>query len=146
MRSASMIASVMECVTRTTVAPEAIHSRSSSLFMRVRVSASSAPKGSSMSRSWGSSANARAIETRCCMPPESSRGQLLVKFSRPTRLHRSRAVSIRVALGCFLRRSGRATFSSTVIQGIRLACWKTKPVVVSPASTGVRSSEPDVWS
>jgi len=37
-----------------------------------RVNASSAPIGSSISSTAGSHASARAMPTRCCMPPDSS--------------------------------------------------------------------------
>ncbi len=37
-----------------------------------RVNASSAPIGSSISSTAGSVASARAMPTRCCMPPDSS--------------------------------------------------------------------------
>ncbi len=47
-------------------------SRSRSMScISARVSGSSAPKGSSMSRIFGSAANARASPTRCLCPPES---------------------------------------------------------------------------
>ena len=46
--------------------------RSSSRFIFSRVSASSAPNGSSIRISFGSWTSARAIAARCCMPPESS--------------------------------------------------------------------------
>ena len=39
-----------------------------------RVISSSAPNGSSMSSSCGSNDSARAIATRCCMPPDSCAG------------------------------------------------------------------------
>jgi hypothetical protein len=42
--------------------------------MSPRVWASRAPNGSSMRRMAGSLARARAIATRCIMPPESSLG------------------------------------------------------------------------
>ena len=40
----------------------------------MRVMASSAANGSSMKRMSGSTARARAMATRCCMPPDSSAG------------------------------------------------------------------------
>ena len=39
-----------------------------------RVMRSSAPKGSSMSRNGGANVRARAMATRCCMPPDSCQG------------------------------------------------------------------------
>ena len=48
--------------------------RISSRVSSSRVSASSAPKGSSMSRMSGSCTSARQMPARICMPPDSSRG------------------------------------------------------------------------
>ena len=67
-------ASEIECVTKTTVEPVSCQMRSSSVFSRSRVISSSAPNGSSMSRREGENESARAIETRCCIPPESCQG------------------------------------------------------------------------
>ncbi len=64
-------ASGMEWVTKMTVVPVSLQMSSSSALSRSRVISSSAPKGSSMSNSDGCSASARAMATRCCMPPES---------------------------------------------------------------------------
>ena len=65
-------ASEMPWVTKTMVFFASCQMRSSSRFIFSRVSASSAPKGSSISTSFGSCTSARAIAARCCMPPESS--------------------------------------------------------------------------
>ena len=67
-------ASEIECVTKTTVDACCCQIASSSMFRRSRVISSSAPNGSSISSSAGSKASARAIATRCCMPPESCHG------------------------------------------------------------------------
>ena len=67
-------ASEIEWVTKTTVEPLASQMRRSSRLSRSRVISSSAPNGSSMSRSAGENERARAIETRCCIPPESCHG------------------------------------------------------------------------
>ena len=67
-------ASEIECVTKTTVEASFCQIESSSRLRRSRVISSSAPNGSSISSSAGSNASARAIETRCCMPPESCHG------------------------------------------------------------------------
>ena len=53
------------------------------MLRRSRVISSSAPNGSSISRSAGANENARAIETRCCMPPDSCQGWW---FSKPFEL------------------------------------------------------------
>ena len=67
-------ASEIECVTKTTVEPVSCQIRSSSLFNRSRVISSRAPNGSSISSRVGENESARAIETRCCIPPESCHG------------------------------------------------------------------------
>ena len=67
-------ASEIECVTKITVEPISDQIRSSSRFRRSRVISSRAPNGSSISRSAGENESARAIATRCCMPPESCHG------------------------------------------------------------------------
>ena len=67
-----------------------------SRFISSRVKASSAPNGSSISSTDGSTARLRTIEARCCMPPESSRGNL---FSKPLRLTRSSNCSMRSMSG-----------------------------------------------
>ncbi len=67
-------ASLIEWVTNTTVLPVSRHSRKSSRFRFSRVISSSAPNGSSISKIAGSKARARAMLTRCCIPPESCQG------------------------------------------------------------------------
>ena len=57
-------ASAMPCVTNSTVLRVSIQIRCSSTLIWSRVSASSAPKGSSISSSLGSSTRARQIATR----------------------------------------------------------------------------------
>ena len=69
-------ASEIECVTKITVEPVSAQIWSSSMLSRSRVISSSAPNGSSISRSAGENERARAIETRCCIPPESSHGMV----------------------------------------------------------------------
>ena len=44
------------------------------LLLMARVCASSEPNGSSISRTFGELARARAMPTRCCIPPESACG------------------------------------------------------------------------
>src|SRR5215210_3724732 len=51
----------------------------------MEVSGSRLPVGSSASSSGGWFTNARAIETRCCSPPDSSSGKLCSFVERPTR-------------------------------------------------------------
>ena len=71
MRSERNTASGIEWVTKTTAAPVSAARRASSACIRSRVISSSAPNGSSISSSRGRSAIARAIATRCCIPPDS---------------------------------------------------------------------------
>ena len=60
-----------------------------------RVSASSAPNGSSIISNGGSWISARTIEVRCRIPPDSSRGRLARKSPSPTACkQRDRALAI----------------------------------------------------
>ena len=52
--------------------------------MPTDVAGSRLPVGSSASRISGRLTNARAIDTRCCSPPESSSGRLSALSARPT--------------------------------------------------------------
>ena len=85
-------ASGIECVTKMTVVPVRDQIRWSSRFMRSRVISSSAPNGSSMRRMAGSSASARAMATRCCIPPESCHGRCPAKSDSSTRRSISRGL------------------------------------------------------
>ena len=94
-RSASSTASSMLWVTNSTVLRVRSHSASRSMRICSRVSASSAPNGSSISSSGGSWISARTIEVRWRMPPESSRGRLVEELAQPHRLQqRDRAFAI----------------------------------------------------
>ena len=68
-----------------TVWPVSWQMRRTSSCRVPRVSASSAENGSSISMIFGSIESARAMPTRCFMPPESSAGRLLSAPVRPTR-------------------------------------------------------------
>ncbi len=120
-------ASAIECVTKTTVEPDASQIRSSSMLSRSRVISSSAPNGSSISRSVGSNASARAIETRCCIPPESCHGwwssKPLSSTSSSICVTRSRRFSRLQPASS----SGSAMFFATVRQSKRTASWNTIP-------------------
>ena len=74
MRLPTSSASSIEWVTNITVKRTSSHSAFSSSCILRRVSASSAANGSSISSTSGSIASARAIATRCFMPPESMCG------------------------------------------------------------------------
>ena len=81
------------------------------------VSTSRAENGSSISKMFGCTTNARAKPTRCRMPPDSSRGYADSKPSSPIR---SMAASERLrisARGMRCASNPNATFSNTVSQG-----------------------------
>src|SRR5262249_59456601 len=65
------------CVTIRTVVPERLI-RYRSCMIPTEVSGSRFPVGSSQTSSGGWLTTARAIETRCCSPPESSSGYELI--------------------------------------------------------------------
>ncbi len=73
-RSPNRIASAKSCVMNTIVRCSCRWRRINSSCMSRRISGSSAENGSSKNSSSGSSANARARPTRCCIPPDSCRG------------------------------------------------------------------------
>ena len=77
-------ASSTEWVTRSVVMRCSLQMRCSSTFMCRRVTASSAPNGSSSNSRAGFSTRARAIEARWRMPPESRLGLASSKPRRPT--------------------------------------------------------------
>ncbi|OLT14832.1 hypothetical protein BJF78_17525 [Pseudonocardia sp. CNS-139] len=84
MRSPRRAASSTSWVTNTTVVRCARQICSSSSCIRARVSASSAPNGSSISSTGGRRQNARAIATRCFCPPESVCGYWWACARSPT--------------------------------------------------------------
>src|SRR5471032_1174621 len=127
-RSASTTASVIEWVTNSTVLGRSLQIRNSSSVISSRVSASSAPNGSSISRMSGSCTSARQIATRCCMPPDSSRGERRSKPARPTSLTNAAALSALVESMRCIMRSGNSTLSMTLAHGSRVGAWKTMPV------------------
>ena len=81
----------------TTVVPVRLM-RSSSRMMPTDVAGSRLPVGSSASRISGRLTNARAIDTRCCSPPDSSFGKLSTFLARPTS---SRIAGTCVWMTCF---------------------------------------------
>src|SRR6266508_292260 len=145
-RSASRIASAMLWVTKTTVLRRSLQTRSSSRPSSSRVIASSAPNGSSISSSGGSWIRARQIDTRCCIPPESSRGRLLSNPPRPTSsMRRSASARYRPASHPMIS-MGNRTLSSADRQGSSTGLWKTIPTSRDGPSTGwpARSTRPSV--
>ena len=136
-------ASWMEWVTNSTVSRLARQSSSSSASSRPRVISSSAPKGSSISSSCGSTTSARAIETRICMPPESVRGSAAANFVRPTRPSASATRASASGRGTPARSSGSRTLVATLAHGMSVGDWNTKAMrrpVASSWLTGRRQS------
>ena len=84
MRSASAIASPTSCVTRIAVKRSFNQTRSSRRCISMRVSASSAPSGSSSASRRGRLTSARASATRCFWPPDSTDGHSPARSASPT--------------------------------------------------------------
>ena len=81
-RSASATASATSWVTRIAVKPWSRQTRSSSRCIAMRVSASSAPSGSSKASTRGWLTSARASATRCFWPPDSTAGHCVALVGR----------------------------------------------------------------
>src|SRR6218665_763951 len=131
-RPASMVmrrwhrsAMLRSCVTSTSVVPCSRLSANISCMMVSPVAKSRLPVGSSASSTAGCTTKARASATRCCSPPDSTLGECLRRWLRPTR------ASISVAAWRASRRlassSGSITFSSAVRWPISWKLWNTKP-------------------
>src|SRR5215831_11940156 len=85
--------------------------------MSSRVSASSAANGSSISSTEGLYASARAMATRCCIPPDKWCGYDLTNFSSLTSLSCASAICSRSALPTPRISSPKVTFPSAVRHG-----------------------------
>nr|WP_258038780.1 hypothetical protein [Streptomyces sp. SM12] len=120
-------ASEMEWVTKTTVVRTSVQMRSSSPWRRSRFISSRAPSGSSMKRMEGSAERARAMATRCCMPPESCHGKCFANSPRRTSSSISSALARRWSFGAPATWSGSSTLRWTLRQSKSPACWKTMP-------------------
>src|SRR5688572_15622702 len=146
-RSESSTASSTSCVTISTVEPVRSTMRISSSCSVARVSASSAPNGSSSSSILGSMARARAMPTRCFMPPEISCGYLCAACERPTRSSAALVLSFSFSfLSSKTRSIARCTFSKQVSQGSSEWFWNTTPRSGPgpPISRSARISAPAV--
>ncbi len=119
-RSARVSASTWSWVTyRIETSGNSRCSRASSASIPERRRASRAESGSSRSRTPGRMASARAMATRCCWPPESSRGWRSAYVAMPTS---SRASATRPGISAFGVRwalSPNATLSLTLRCGKR---------------------------
>ena len=107
---------------KNTILCVAFHTRSKISCTCSRVKLSSAPMGSSIKSRAGSLASARAMPTRCCMPPDSSYTARSAYFSSATSASFSSAMRLRSAVLTPRRRRPRATLSRTFSQGIS-ACF-----------------------
>ena len=126
-RSASAIASSMECVTRMIEAPlsRQIWSRKSCILDRVWTS--SAANGSSIISTLGRMASARAQAARWRMPPDNSSGFFSSMSPRPTERSISTAMARRSVTGTPRTDRPKATLSTMVSQGNSEASWKIRP-------------------
>ena len=130
MRSDSSTASSTSCVTMTAVEPVLATIDINSSCRCARVSASSAPKGSSSSRIFGSIASARAMPTRCFMPPEISSGYFCEAEDKPTSARAAWVRSASFAFGSLspkTRSTARCTLPAQVSHGSSEWFWKTTP-------------------
>ena len=129
------------------------------LSARRRISASSSADvigsrpadGSSRNRICGSSAIARAIAARFCMPPEISFGRWPVNCTRPTSASFIRASRSICSLSrCVNASSGSRTFSSSVIEPNSAPDWYMTPNlrrIASRASpSAVTMSSPSMYT
>src|SRR3984893_6439882 len=126
-KSLTRAACCMLCVTITMVQRSFNCTNSSSIFAVLM--GSSAEHGSSSSRTSGSTANARAIHSRCCCPPESSYADLCRwSFSSSQSAECRRLFSTASAIGSFdpFIRSPYATLSN-IDFGNGFGRWKTMP-------------------
>ena len=136
----------MLCVISSTVFLAASQMRCNSRFMRSRVIASSAPKGSSISSTGGSCSNARRMATRCCMPPDSCHGYFCSKPFRPAISMSCCARARAAAIGKPRISACSRMLSITRRHGSSSAFWKTMPTSVCGPSTlrpDSSSSPPD---
>src|SRR5436190_10756036 len=126
-RSATSRAKFISCVTTIIVVPS-MASRCMTSSTSPTSSGSSAEVTSSNSMISGCIAMARAMATRCCWPPDSSRGKRVVKAASPTLPSRPPAIGSASAFAIFFTITGPdMTFCSTVMCGNRSNCWNTMP-------------------
>ncbi len=136
-RSARKIDSGIEWVMSRIVLRVSKWIRCSSRFIRSRVSASSAPKGSSISTMRGSWTRARQMAARCCMPPESCQGYLFSKPSSRAVLMSAFARSRCVAWSRPRTSTGIMMLRMTLRQASRTGLWKTMPTSSGGSTTAL---------
>ena len=128
-------------VTITNVTPRLSASRRISASSSADVIGSRPADGSSRNRICGSSAIARAMAARFCMPPEISLGRCPVNCTSPTSesfIRASRSIcsasrAVKVSIG-------RRTFSSSVIEPNNAPDWYITPNVRRMASCSAPSA------
>src|ERR671910_2140854 len=127
-RSAMSRANAISCVAISIVIPLAASSRTTFRTSATN-SGSSALVISSSSMSFGRSASARTIATRCCCPPERLSGYASRLSSSPKRANSSSArASASARESPSALRGPRVTLPSTLMCGKRLYDWKTIPI------------------
>src|SRR5215813_2094212 len=131
----------MSWVTSSAVLRSSSQTSSRKSCMIDRVSASSAPNGSSISKVDGLMASTPAMAARWRMPPESSAGRRDLKAVRPVRSSK-RSTIFSAAPLCLLARSLRpkAILSSTDSHGNSAVCWNTTPRSGPGPTTGAPST------
>src|SRR5262245_52206822 len=128
-RAATAAASGL-CVIMTIVCPNSRLSSRNMSSTIVEFSVSRFPVGSSAKIIAGRLIMARAIATRCCSPPDISRGLWRILFSsRNNRKISRRAFSPTPPLPLRWMRSASFKFPSAVRVGKRLKRWKTNPIL-----------------
>ena len=123
---AKMLASSCEMMTK--VVPSMRLSASIMSSRSALVTGSSPALGSSRKMIGGSSASARAIAARFCMPPEISEGCFIACAPRPTSPSLARAMSSITSRGRSVNSSsGSRTFSSSVLPPKSAPSWYMTP-------------------
>ena len=92
------------------------------------ISGSRLPVGSSAMMNLGPCTSARATATRCCSPPESSSGRRSILSSSPTRDRAKGTRDLMCLVEMLVTRMANATFSYTVMVGMRRKSWNTTPI------------------
>ncbi len=102
---------------------------------------SSAPKGSSSSRIFGSQITAWAIDSRCCMPPDSCDGIAVARVRQPDRLeHR---LGARAAPRAVARRTGVPAAANAAAPGPAPGCRSPSGAeTANSAGTRCRGRDP----
>ena len=99
------------------------------------VAVSSSPVGSSANTTSGSVTSALAMDTRCCSPPESSKGRCRARVPNPTARNASVAFCLRSRQDAPPMCNGNSTFSWADNKGMRPNDWKTNPILCRRIST-----------